>query len=26
MVVILFSYKIISPLIYNKTGNSWGKQ
>ncbi|NQZ65779.1 MAG: hypothetical protein HRT99_01005 [Mycoplasmatales bacterium] len=24
MLIILFAYKIVSPLIYNKTGNSWG--
>lgn len=24
MIVILIAYRIVSPLIYNKTGNGWG--
>ena len=26
MVIILFAYKVISPLIYKKTGNEWEKK
>lgn len=26
MIIILIAYRIVSPLIYNKTGNGWGEK
>ena len=26
MIIIFFSYKVVSPLIYNKTNNGWDKE